>query len=45
VLRGVGTPKVSYKLYCADRSVVDAILDAKGDDGETDTAKWMKKVK
>ena len=45
VVRGVGTPKVSYKLYCADRSVVDAILDAKGDDGETDTAKWMKKVK
>ena len=43
VLRGVGTPKVSYALYCADQAVIDAILNAKGDDGETDTAKWMTK--
>ena len=43
VLRGVGTPKVSYTLYCADQAVIDAILNAKGDDGETDTAKWMTK--
>ena len=43
VLRGVGKPKVSYALYCADQAVIDAILDAKGDDGETDTAKWMTK--
>ena len=41
VLRGVGTPKVSYTLYRADQAVIDAILDAKGDEGETDTAKWM----
>ena len=41
VVRGVGTPKVSCALYRADQSVIDAILDAKGDDGETDTAKWM----
>ena len=41
VLRGAGEPKVSYTLYRADQAVIDAILDAKGDDGETDTAKWM----
>ena len=43
VVRGVGTPKVSCSLYRADQAVIDAILDAKGDDGETDTAKWMTK--
>ena len=36
VLRSFGTPKVSYTLYCADQAVIDAILNAKGDDGETD---------
>lgn len=41
VVRGVGTPKVSCALYRADQSVIDAILDAKGDEDETDTAKWM----
>ena len=41
VLRGVGAPKVSYTLYRADQAVIDVILNAKGDEDETDTAKWM----
>jgi hypothetical protein len=45
VLRGVGGPRASCSLYCADQSVIEAILGAKGDDGETDTAQWMTFVK
>ncbi len=41
VVRGVGAPKVSYTLYRTDQAVIDAILDAKGCEDETDTAKWM----
>ena len=41
VLKSAGTPRVSFALYRADQSVIDAILDAKGDEDETDTAKWM----
>ncbi len=41
VVRGVGAPKVSFALYRADHAVIDAILDAKGCEDETDTAKWM----
>ena len=42
VLRGVGAPKVTFALYHAEQSVMDTILGANGDSGETDTAKWMK---
>ncbi len=42
VLRGVGAPKVTFALYHAEQSVMDTILGANGDNGETDTAKWMK---
>jgi alpha-L-fucosidase len=32
---------VSFKLYNADPELVKTVLDAAGDDRETDTAKWM----
>ena len=41
VLRGAGEPKVSFALYRADQVIIDAILNAKGCEDETDTAKWM----
>ncbi len=41
VLKSAGDAKVSFSLYRAEQSVVDAVLDANEDGGETDTAKWM----
>ena len=42
VLKDGGAFKgVSFRLYDADPELVKAILDATGDDRETDTAKWM----
>ena len=35
---------VSFKLYNADPDLVKAVLNATGDDRETDTAKWMTKT-
>ena len=45
VLKDGGALKgVSFKLCNADPELVKAILDATGDDRETDTAKWMTKA-
>ena len=45
VLKDGGALKgVSFKLYNACPELVKAILDATGDDRETDTAKWMTKT-
>ena len=44
ILKDGGALKgVSFKLYNADPDLVKAILNATGDDRETDTAKWMTK--
>ncbi len=39
---GERAAKCSLALYLADEELVGAILTAKADDSETDTAKWMK---
>ena len=45
VLKDGGALKgVSFKLYNADAELVKAVLNATGDDRETDTAKWMTKT-
>ena len=45
VLKDGGALKgVSFRLYNADTERVKAILNATGDDRETDTAKWMAKT-
>ena len=42
VLKDGGALKgVSFRLYDADHELAKVILDATGDDRETDTAKWM----
>jgi len=41
ILKSAGTSKVSFTLYRADQSVIDAILNATGDDRETDTVGFM----
>ena len=45
VLKDGGALKgVTFKLYNADTELVKTILNATGDDRETDTAKWMSKT-
>ncbi len=45
ILKSAGAPKVSFALYSAPNEVVDVILNAVGDDRETDTMGYIFKPK